>query len=151
MKSRIEKLKSIAAYVPVWIPSILILCAVLWLTLAPHPVGDMTVPLFPGADKLVHAIMFMTLCFAVLFDTMRSRHWNVVPLPLISAVVFATAALGVVIEYLQAFMDMGRSLELLDMAADFIGAVFGGVIWIIYQDLHLFVEDERHNDAGDGE
>lgn len=147
MTSRIERLKHMARYVPAWLPSILILVAVLWLTLAPHPVGDMDVPLFEGADKVVHAAMFMVLTFAVLFDLMRTRGWQQVSLPVISVVVFAAGLLGILTECLQNVMGTGRSMEILDMGADFIGAVFGGVIWIIYQSLHLFAESDKERES----
>ena len=143
MQKRVEKLQKVTHRLPIWIPSFIILAAVLWLTLAPHPVGDIEVPLFPGADKAVHAIMFMVLCFAVLFDTMRYRRWTSLPLPLISAVVFGGGILGVIIEFLQRAMHGGRSFEPADMLADFTGAVFVGVIWLIYQELHLFIEEEK--------
>lgn len=145
MSSAIERLRRVCRYIPVWIPSVIVLAAVLWLTLAPHPVGEMDVPLFEGADKVVHAAMFMALCFVILFDLMRARGWTQVSLPVISAVVFGVGLFGVITEVLQDVMGMDRAMETLDMGADFIGAVFGGVIWIIYQSLHLFVDRERED------
>lgn len=51
-----------------WWPTALTLSAVLYATLWPDPVGASEVMLFPGADKLIHAIMMGGLASAVLFD-----------------------------------------------------------------------------------
>lgn len=138
-------------HVPTWIPTIVVLAAVLWLTLAPHPVGDIDVPLFEGADKVAHGLMFMVLTITALFDLMRSGGWGPLNLIMISCVVFIMGLLGVAIECLQMLMDVGRSFELLDVGADFVGAVFGGVIWIFYQSLRLFVKQERDKEKPSNE
>ncbi len=149
--ARIERLRRLVRHVPTWIPTIVVLAAVLWLTLAPHPVGDMDMPLFEGADKLAHGIMFMVLTITALFDLMRSCGWSPLNLVMISGTVFMAGALGVGIEFLQKLMDAGRSFEWLDVGADFVGAVFGAVIWIFYQWFHLFVVKEKDKDKDKSE
>lgn len=109
----------------VWIgtPSALCLAAVLWLTLSPSPTGDASLPAFPGADKIVHAVMFGGLTLLFCFDLWRFRDGKYYFLPLspfLCAVL--TTLIGVGIEYLQETMALGRSFELTDMAADGAGA-----------------------------
>ena len=42
--------------------------AILWLTLAPQPLPEADIPVFEGADKVVHGLMFGGLVFAMVFD-----------------------------------------------------------------------------------
>lgn len=132
---------------PVWLPTILVVLAILWLTLAPHPVGDMQVMWFEGEDKIFHGIMFFALCFMVLLDLMRQRKGALPTLPAISAIVFASAAFGVGIEFLQERMDAGRTFELYDMVADFVGAVLGGGGWLVFEYLYLLEQKHKQGEA----
>lgn len=106
-----------------WWPTALTLCAVLWLTLAPDPVPDTDVPLFPGVDKLVHAIMMGGLTGAVLFDWQRAEpgkesrlSWRTVLVVALVMLVFSA-----VDEWAQGAMALGRSTDPLDFAADAAG------------------------------
>lgn len=101
--------------------SSLTVALILWLTLAPHPVGEMDVPLFPGADKLVHAVMFGFLAWMLYIDLGKVRHH--VP-SVTAAVLCALSSLlfGALTELLQGIMEAGRSMEGADLAADALGA-----------------------------
>ena len=67
-------MRKIGRAIAAWWPTALTLGAVLWLTLAQDPVPDLKeVPLFPGADKVVHFIMFGGLTGVVILDTVRLR------------------------------------------------------------------------------
>lgn len=127
---------------PTWVPTILVLAAVLWLTLAPHPVGPETPQLFDGADKIVHAAMFLALSFFYLFDLRRSRHDQPLSLLAISVGVALSAILGVATELLQGVMEAGRTPELADMFADFFGALVGGVAWLLYRAFRSMSENQ---------
>ncbi len=61
---------------PPWILSILTVALILWLTLAPDPLGDDSPRLFPGADKVAHAIMFGFLTVVQLLDRQRRQEWK---------------------------------------------------------------------------
>lgn len=130
-----EKLKSLLGKVPTGILSGLTVIIILWLTLAPHPTGDMKVELFEGADKVVHAIMFGFLAFVVLLEMMKHRRWTPLPLPLIGLVAFICSGFGIGIEFLQNAMGLGRELEILDMLADGAGAMVGAAVWAAVQGL----------------
>lgn len=115
--------------VPTALPSTLCILAILWLTLAPMPTGDVQVSLFPGADKVVHATMFFGLSFCFCFDWWRlhiSRTYRRVLSSLLCAV--TASIIGIGIEFLQDAFQMGRSFELWDMTADCAGAFLAAAL-----------------------
>ena len=128
-----QRLRKFIDKVPTGLLSGITLALILWLTLAPHPTGDLDLPLFPGADKIVHVVMFGFLTFMVLLEFMKHRKWTVLPLPFIGAVAFTCAVLGIGIELIQKAMGMGRSLEVLDMLADAAGAFGVAGLWAFMQ------------------
>lgn len=116
--------------------SLVVVAAILWLTLAPHPLPDSSVPMFEHADKIVHALMFGGLVFALLFDQelyvrrhrgrgagSHRRNFRFLLISVVSSAVF-----GAVIELLQGWMGMGRGCELWDFIADFAGSLLSAVI-----------------------
>ena len=127
------KLKKHAERFPAWIFTILVVAVVLWLTLAPHPLGEEQIPLFPGADKLAHALMFGLLTVVALFDWSRKRAWRDATWPGAMLAAFLSAAFGVGVEYLQRAMQLGRGFETGDMIADAAGAFLLGIGWMILQ------------------
>lgn len=129
-----NKIRNLLDKIPTGVLTGLTLALILWLTLAPDPTGKLDLPLFPGADKVVHAIMFGFLTFIVLVETMRKLKWHAVPMAGISVIVFACALTGIGIEYLQRLMDLGRSFEVLDMLSDAAGAYFIAGLWAFVQD-----------------
>lgn len=120
--------------VPTGLLSALTVIAILWLTLAPHPTGDLDLPLFPGADKVVHAIMFGVLAFVVCLETMKRHGWKMLSLPLIGVIAFLCAAFGTGIEILQRAMGLGREFEVLDILSDAAGAFGAAGIWAMVQE-----------------
>ncbi|MDE5653654.1 MAG: VanZ family protein [Muribaculaceae bacterium] len=118
-------------WLPTWLPTLLCVAAILWLTLAPHPLGDQKLPMFPGADKIAHALMFFVFTLCVLLDTLHMRRCRRLQLPIVALISFIGMGMGVGIEYLQAAMHMGRSFEFMDMAADAFGAILAGAVWIL--------------------
>lgn len=124
-----SKFRKICEKLPAWIFTVLVVALILWLTLAPHPIGDEELPLFPGADKLVHAIMFGTLSAVLLFDYSRFHHWRNVSWPVGIAFAALSAIFGICIEFLQESMQLGRSFEWLDMLADTAGAFLAMLLW----------------------
>ncbi len=123
---------------PVGLFSCVVVLAILWLTLAPHPLPDADVPLFPGVDKVVHALMFGGLAFAWMFDIVLSRlkrggHSRGRCLAgfrrtMLAAIACCVGLFGGVIEVLQWLMGLGRGMELGDFIADCLGAVVAVII-----------------------
>ena len=107
---------------PAFSGTLLVFAAILYLTLAPHPLPDADLPLFPGVDKIVHVVMFAALSFVALVDT-RFRLDRRLSMVAAVGIALGAAVVGGVIELLQAAMAMGRGAEWLDFAADSVGAL----------------------------
>ena len=128
-----NKIKETLTRLPKWLFTSLTVALILWLTLAPDPLGDDSPDLFPGADKIVHAIMFGFLTVMVLLDRQRKAEWRKVSAKFISFTAVATAAFGIAIEFIQRAMDMGRGFEVADMIADCAGVALCACLWAILQ------------------
>ena len=117
-------MKQLLQKLPPWTLTIVCSAAILYLTLMPEPLPDGTPMLFPGADKLVHAIMFGGLTYCILVDYRRRRRNNnskVSTKIRVTAAIASTAA-GAAIELAQILTGAGRSGDLLDLLADAAGA-----------------------------
>lgn len=112
---------------PGWVLTVVVSLAILYLTLVPRPLPEVDLPLFPGVDKLVHAIMFGGLAGAIVLDWSRWRGVALSARYLIVAALVSTLA-GGLIELLQLVMAMGRGCELWDFVADGVGAFLGA--WV---------------------
>lgn len=113
--------------IPKGVCTLLTTALILWLTLAPHPVGDLDVPLFPGIDKVVHAIMFGWLTLMLCLDINKFTDKT----PSVRAVwmsAIAASLSGIGIEWLQNATELGRSFELADIGADCGGALLAAII-----------------------
>lgn len=126
-------LKKTLARMPGWILSGFTTLAILWLTLAPKPLGEKPPPLFPGADKLAHAIMFGGLAVMILLDWQRKHEWERIGWPKTVACAIAVSIFGIIIEITQAAMGLGRGFEYGDILADTTGAFFFPFIYLFFQ------------------
>lgn len=118
---------------PKWLLSGITLTAILWLTLAPKPFGDTDIPLFPGADKLAHALMFGSLTAMLCLDRQRTSAWKRVSTRFVLSAAACSGLLGLAIEYLQLRMQVGRSFEPADAYSDIAGSCMIAVCWIFLQ------------------
>lgn len=119
--------------------TILTVTAILWLTLAPDPLPDTGMRLFPGSDKVVHACMFGGLFFMATLDCTaahkkRRTIWS--PAQRMRFYVITASActlFGGAIELLQDAMQIGRSADWLDFVADGAGVALAVALtpWII--------------------
>lgn len=116
-----------------YIPTTMVLAAILYLSLAPNPVPD-TGGLFdfPGSDKVVHGIMYMGLTLVFCFDYYRYSPAKNNSRTMLAAFIIAVV-LGGLIEILQQAMHMGRTGDIYDFLADAVGAAIGmGLgLWVI--------------------
>ena len=125
----IERFHAAMRRLPDWLPSIVCMALIIWLTLVPHPFGDTDVPIFPGADKIVHGMMFFGLTLCMNFDMLRFRHWHTLRLPIVALLALISMLIGIGIEFLQP--EVGRGLEFWDMMADAFGAIAAGALWVL--------------------
>lgn len=120
-----------ASSIPRWLPTIITVMVILWLTLSPDPLGKNSPRLFPGADKVAHALMFGGLTVMILFDHTRRDHWRPVTVKYATIAAAASTILGCLVEFAQLIMDLGRGFEYTDMVADLVGADICAVGWIL--------------------
>lgn len=117
--------------IPRFLTSAVVTAGVLYLTLAPRPFGSMRIPLFEGADKVVHFMMFFAMAFAYHFDFRRGKK-PVDEARLMGWIFVSLSAFGGLIELAQWKMRMGRSGDWYDLLADIAGAVYGIILaWLI--------------------
>ena len=113
--------------IPKWVCTSITVALILWLTLAPHPTGNLKATLFPGIDKIVHAIMFGWLTLMLCLDIHKSSGGKLKYNQIFWAATISSG-FGVAIEYLQLISEWGRSFEISDMIADIAGAAFCATI-----------------------
>lgn len=117
--------------IPRFLTSAVVSAGVLYLTLAPRPFGSVRIPLFEGADKVVHFMMFFAMAFAYHFDFRRGKK-PVDEARLMGWIFVSLSAFGGLIELAQWKMRMGRSGDWYDLLADIAGAVYGIILaWLI--------------------
>lgn len=117
--------------IPRFLTSAVVTAGVLYLTLAPRPFGSVRIPLFEGADKVVHFMMFLAMAFAYHFDFRRGKK-PVDEARLMGWIFVSLSAFGGLIELAQWKMRMGRSGDWYDLFADIAGAVYGIILaWLI--------------------
>ena len=117
--------------IPRFLTSAVVTAGVLYLTLAPRPFGSVRIPLFEGADKVVHYMMFFAMAYAYHFDFRRGKK-PVDEARLMGWIFVSLSAFGGLIELAQWKMRMGRSGDWYDLLADIPGAVYGIILaWLI--------------------
>lgn len=106
------------------------MCLILYLSFVPlkdWPQPSIFQKLY--IDKAVHFTMYAVLCFLLLRSIFRQQMKQPPRYATrIMAVVFS-AGVGVAIEVLQPLLTDYRQFELMDMAANAIGAIAGGMIF----------------------
>ena len=109
-------------HVPAWAVTTATAVAILWLTLARTPLPETDLPMIPGMDKLVHAIMFGWLTLVVCWDWYTSTRSRLNKRQIAICAVIAILS-GGAIEIVQWAMGNGRSADIWDFTADTIGAL----------------------------
>lgn len=146
----IVKTKQVLSKWPPWILTIIVSLAILYLTLVPQPLPDDTPQLFPGADKVVHGLMFGGLTLVILLDFQRrgnirakdGNDWQPLSAGFIFTVAADSAFAGIVIECLQYIMGLGRGFEMADILADTIGSFVFATLWLLLQ--HYWTDPSDH-------
>lgn len=130
-----EKIRHYLQILPPWLLSIICFLAICWLTLAPQPLGDNEIPLFPGADKIVHAIMFGGFTFCIIVDWCRRRNWPPYPATIKVCLLapILPCLMGIATELLQDSMQMGRSGDEWDLVSDIAGAILVAASFLAIQ------------------
>lgn len=115
--------------IPRFLLSAVVIAAVLYMTLFPRPLGSVSLPMFPGADKLVHGLMFWAVAACLCVDFGRVGAFLRRGRAFAAGMGFwLSSAIGGFVEIAQWKMNMGRSGDWLDFAADIAGAFVGAVM-----------------------
>ncbi len=141
---RLKEIKGLIYRSPSWMFTVIVVIAILYLTLVPRPLPDMDIPLFPGIDKIVHAIMMMGMMWCICLDLARSHiAAQIRPTKKLAIAFVATVIFGGVIELLQGCMGLGRGEDIYDFLADAIGAFIGLITALIgWEKLVRWLQDE---------
>lgn len=124
-----ERLKSHLSGLPSWLLTALTVLLIMWLTLSPDPLGPEPPKLFPGADKIVHALMFGFLTAMVCLDKERKNGWSQLSARFLLIAAISSALFGAIIEVAQFTMNLGRGFENGDIIADTVGAMLVALLW----------------------
>ena len=122
-------------HIPRWVTTAVVSAAILYATLAPHPVGADQLPLIPGLDKVIHFIMFATFTASMLFDLGRTN--KAAPAGRRMALAGAVSVVfGAVDELLQSYITENRSGDIIDWFADMAGIVTVLLIFAAWRHRH---------------
>ncbi len=97
--------------------------------LSHQPGNELKLPLFVGADKLLHATAYGVLAITSIFALPKTFK-TTFPLPTAFLVVFICLLYGITDEYHQSFIP-GRSPDIFDVIADTVGAMIVCTIWYL--------------------
>ncbi len=131
---------------PVYQPTAAVVVLILYLTLLPDPFGEESVPSFPGMDKVAHFMMFGGLTGTFIYD-----RWRICS-PLrpsgALAVALASTALGLLVEWLQDTMHLGRTgNDPLDALANTCGAFLAVPVCLALHWIDVAVHHRSGKDA----
>ncbi|MDE6858955.1 MAG: VanZ family protein [Duncaniella sp.] len=117
-----------------------VVIVILYLTLLPQPLGEEDFPLFDGADKVVHFLMFGGLTGTFIFDRWRLGKTLSIHGALLTAL--CSTLLGGIIEWLQHIMALGRTgNDIYDALANTLGAFTAIPICIWLHWVHIIVKN----------
>lgn len=116
------------ASLPPFMLSALCGLAIIYLTLFPKPLPDNDLQLIPGADKIVHAIMFGGFALCLNLDFSRKKDFLIPNNSKLLYFGILSVAFGGIIELLQKFMDLGRGGDFPDFLADIAGVLLFTII-----------------------
>lgn len=124
MKSMISILFSIRQWLRITL-SLIYLTIVAFLSLLP-PNDLPDIPLFPGADKIVHTCMYLGLAWLACWSMHAEvkRKWYYI-------IILFSISWGIMMEIFQFLMHLGRAFEFYDIVSNSIGTLIGVLIYIL--------------------
>lgn len=122
MINYVRKMKEFLYKIPAYLPTVIVLILLFYLTLVPQPLPPIDVPML-NFDKVVHIIMMGGVSFTIMFDYKRRERQRVLPLSVKLYVLVGTIALGAFIELAQGTELIHRGCDLWDGVANAIGCL----------------------------
>jgi VanZ family protein len=83
------------------------------------------VQLFKGADKVIHLMMYLIFSILTCWTLKTEKHWYAIWL-----IIPVTIGWGILMEYIQLEMKMGRSFSWSDVMANTLGVLIGIIIYL---------------------
>jgi len=83
------------------------------------------IPLFPGADKVIHFMMYFVFSILFCWALRTERHYS-----RLFFIVVLTIGWGMLMEFIQLSMHMGRSFSWYDISANSLGVLVGIIIYV---------------------
>ena len=108
--------------IPPYLPTVIVLALLFYLTLVPQPLPPIEVPML-NADKIVHMVMMWGVSFTILFDYKRRERQRMLPLSVKLYIMLGTIALGSLIELAQGTDFINRGCDIWDGVANAVGCV----------------------------
>jgi len=103
---------------------LLYICCIAALSLLP-PQDLPKIPLFPGADKIVHFLMYLVFSLLFCWALRTEKHYY-----RLFFIILATIGWGMLMEFIQLAMHAGRSFSWYDVFANGLG-VFVGILFYV--------------------
>lgn len=108
--------------IPAYLPTIVALLLLFYLTLVPQPLPPMEVTML-NADKLVHVAMMWCVSATIMFDYKRRERQRLLPLSVRLYIMVGTIALGALIELAQGTDFINRGCDVWDGVANAVGCI----------------------------
>ena len=101
------------------------ICCIAALSLLP-PQDLPKIPLFPGADKIIHFLMYLVFSLLFCWALRTERHYYRLFL-----IILVTIGWGILMEFIQLTMHAGRSFSWYDALANSLGVFVGILIYVL--------------------
>jgi len=104
---------------------LLYICCIVALSLLP-PQEFPKIPLFPGADKIVHFLLYLVFSLLACWALRTEKHYY-----LLFFIILATIGWGMLMEFIQLAMHSGRSFSWYDVFANSLGVFVGILVYVV--------------------
>ena len=118
-----------------WIPAILWGVLIAVLSLIPGGPGNLEFLGIPHIDKIGHFGMYAVWTF--LFVLALSSNSSATDRRSMWIAIFIGTLTGIILEFSQYYMKLGRMFEIMDMVSNMLGAVFGALAGIIFHQIRM--------------
>ena len=117
--------------------SLIYLSIIAFLSLLP-PNDFPELPLFPGADKVVHTCLYLGLAWLACWS-MHAEHKKI----WYFLIILLSISWGAIMELFQFLMHLGRSFDLYDILGNSIGTLIGVLIYTIMAQVKISIDARR--------
>lgn len=120
------------------VPMLIVMGTIFFLS--HQPADSISLPAFPGSDKIAHMVAYSFLGWSMLFS-IPPRHWKRKSEKLVYCfVLFLVLLYGISDEFHQSFIP-GRQPDLRDIVADMAGGIAAISSWIVWKRKYNIVQE----------